>query len=383
MKLSSFAAVPTLLLAGTVALAACGSNNDDNNKSSGNNNQSSSDSTTNSSSSSSGSDFACATGQLQTDGSSAQKPAFLAWIQAYEQKCSGTQINYGGQGSGVGVTSFTQKQIPLAGSDSHLTPAQQGPADKVCAGGKAIDIPMVATPVAIVYNLSGVKSLTLTPQAIAQIFAGKITKWNDPAIASSNKGVSLPATSITTVHRSKDSGTTDNFTKFIDAQAHSDWKFGTGQTWTAPGGTGAADSSAMVTQVKQADGAIGYVDSPDATKNSLNVAKLDVGEGPVALDPQTVAAGLSAAKVVTNPDGDIQVNLNYGLKEKGAYPALLVTYEITCTKGLSADQAKFVKSFLTYTSTDGQNLLTPLGHFPLPAALLAKVKASVALLDAQ
>lgn len=380
MKLSSFAAVPTLLLAGTVALAACGSNND-NTKSSSNNNASSGGDS--SSSSSSGSDISCATGQLQTDGSSAQKPAFLAWIQAYEQKCSGAQINYGGNGSGTGVTSFTQKQIPLAGSDSHLKPEQQGPADKVCAGGKAIDIPMVATPVAIVYNVSGVKDLTLTPQAIAQIFAGKIKKWNDPAIAASNKGVSLPSTSITTVHRSKDSGTTDNFTKFIDAQAHSDWKYGTGQSWTAPGGTGAADSSAMVTQVKQADGSIGYVDSPDATKNNLNVAKLDVGEGPVALSAASVNAGLSAAKVVTNPDGDIQVNLNYALKQKGAYPALLVTYEITCTKGLSADQAKFVKSFLTYTSTDGQNLLTPLGHFPLPAALLTKVKASVALLNAQ
>lgn len=379
MKLSSFAAVPTLLLAGTVALAACGSNND--NKSSGNNDPSSSGDT--SASASSGADISCATGQLQTDGSSAQKPAFLAWIQAYEQKCSGAQINYGGNGSGTGVTSFTQKQIPLAGSDSHLTPEQQGPADKVCAGGKAIDIPMVATPVAIVYNLSGVKDLTLTPQAIAKIFSGKIKKWNDPAIAASNKGVSLPSTSITTVHRSKDSGTTDNFTKFIDAQAHSDWTYGTGQSWSAPGGTGAADSSAMVTQVKQADGSIGYVDSPDATKNKLNVAKLDVGEGPVALNAESVNAGLSAAKVVTNSDGDIQVNLNYGLKQKGAYPALLVTYEITCTKGLAADQAKFVKSFLTYTSTEGQNLLTPLGHFPLPTDLLTKVKASVALLNAQ
>jgi phosphate transport system substrate-binding protein len=378
VKLSRFAAVPTLLLAGSITLAACGSDNtksgnDSPSKSAGNGDASQA-------ATESGSTNDCATGQLQTDGSSAQKPAFNAWIQAYEAKCSGAQINYGGNGSGAGVTAFTQKQVPLAGSDSHLTPAQQGPADKVCAGGKAIDIPMVATPVAIVYNLKGVTGLTLTPSAIAQIFAGKVTKWNDPAIAASNKGVSLPATSITTIHRSKDSGTTDNFAKFLDAQAKSDWKYGTGQTWAAPGGTGAADSSAMVTQVKQADGAIGYVDSPDATKNKLNVAKLDVGQGPVALSPDTVNAGLSAAKVVTTGD-DIQVNLNYGLKQKGAYPALLVTYEITCTKGLSADQAKFVKSFLTYTSTDGQSALTALGHFPLPDSLLTKVKASVAALQ--
>ena len=379
MKLYRFAAVPTLLLAGSLALAACGSDNNDNSGGS-NNTPSSSGDTTSASASGDASGFTCATGQLQTDGSSAQKPAFNAWIQAYETKCSGAQINYGGNGSGAGVTAFTQKQVPLAGSDSHLKPEQQGPADKACPGGKAVDIPMVATPVAIVYNVSGVKDLTLTPQAIAKIFAGKVKKWNDPAIADSNKGVSLPSTSITTVHRSKDSGTTDNFAKFLDAQAKSDWTYGTGQTWTAPGGTGAADSGAMVTQVKQADGSIGYVDSPDATKNSLNVAKLDVGAGPVALSADSVAAGLSAA-TVTSSGGDVQVTLNYGLKEKGAYPALLVTYEITCTKGLSADQAKFVKSFLTYTSTDGQSLLTPLGHFPLPADMLAQAKAAVAALQ--
>ncbi|HVX44610.1 MAG TPA: phosphate ABC transporter substrate-binding protein PstS [Mycobacteriales bacterium] len=372
MKLHRFAAIPALLAAGTFVLAACGSDND---SGGGGSDNSSAPSNV-----SSGGKIDCPSGQLNAAGSSAQKPAFNAWITGFQGQCSSAQINYDATGSGAGITSFTQGQVPLAGSDSHLAPEEQGPADKRCAGGKAVDIPMVATPVAIVYNIKGVSDLTLTPDALAGIFSGKITKWNDPKIASANKGATLPATNITAVHRSKDSGTTDNFTKFLDAQDKQAWTYGTGKAWTAPGGIGAAESADMVSKVTGTDGAIGYVDSPDATKNKLTVAKLDVGSGPVALDTDSVNKGLDAAKVVQNGD-DIEVQLNYGLNQAGAYPALLVTYEITCTSGLPTDQAKFVKSFLSYTSDAGQGELAKIGHFPLSDELITKVKASVAKLQ--
>jgi phosphate transport system substrate-binding protein len=359
------------IVASGVLLAACGSDNTNGTPAGGG---------SPSASGSSGAAVNCPDGDLNWDGSSAQKPAVNAWIEAFQNKCSSVSINYPGNGSGGGRTSFIQKQVPVAGSDSHLTDAQQGDADKRCAGGKAVDIPMVLTPVALIYNIKGVSKLTLTPAIIAKIFSGKITTWNDPAIMAANSGVNLPATTITSVHRASDSGTTDNFAKFLDAQDKADWTFGTGQAWKAPGGVGAKDSAALVQNVKGTDGAIGYVDGPDATKNGLTPAALDTGSGAVEISPDTVGKAVQAAQVTVNGQ-DITVKINYGLKEAGAYPAVLATYEITCTAGLPADQAKFVKSFLTFTaSAEGQAVLAPLGHIALPADLLSKVQTAVAAL---
>jgi len=354
-------------------LAACGSDNT---------NSGSSGTSSPSTSGGSGATTGCVDGDFTAAGSSAQKPAFNAWIEAYQSKCSGVSVNYDAQGSGNGRTQFIQKQVPLAGSDSRLKDDQVTQADARCTGGKAVNIPMVLTPVAIIYNVKGVDSITLTPTLLAKIFSGKITMWNAPEIAAANSGVTLPATSITPVHRASDSGTTDNFTKFLDAQDKANWTYGTGQAWKAPGGLGAKDSAAMVQNVKGTDGAIGYADNPDATKNGLKPAKLDVGAGAVELTPETVGKAVDAAKV--SVDGqDIKVDINYGLKDAGTYPAILATYEITCTAGLTPEQAKFVHSFLTFTaSTEGQALLAPLGHIALPTSLLSKVQAAVAALPA-
>jgi len=351
------------LAAGALALSACGSDNGGSN------------------STGSGGSSECASGTLSTGGSSAQKPAFTAWIQGYQAKCSDASINYDGQGSGFGVTQFTQGQFPVAGSDSALKDDEQGPADKRCNGGKAVDIPTVATAVSFIYNLSGVDKLTVTPQILAKIYSGKITKWNDPEIAKANSGVNLPATTITPVHRSDDSGTTDNFTKFLDAQAKSDWSYGTGKAWKAPAGIGGKASAGVVQNVKGADGAIGYVDSPDAKKNNFTPAALDVGAGPVEISADAVGKALSASDVTVN-GADVRVKIKYGLTDAGSYPAILVTYEITCTKGLPSEQAKLVRSFLNYAVSDeGQALLAPIGHLPLPTDLLSKARAAVGALS--
>ena len=352
------------LIASAVALTACGSDNGGT-----------------PAAGSSGGDSACASGTLSTGGSTAQKPAMTAWIQGYQTKCGDAAVNYDAQGSGFGVTQFTQGQFPVGGSDSALKDTERGPADTRCTGGKAVDIPMVATPVAIIYNLPGVTKLTVTPAILAKIYAGKLTKWNDPALVAANKGVSLPDKTITPVHRSDDSGTTDNFTKFLDAQDQADWTYGTGKAWKAPAGVGGKGNDGVVQNVKGADGAIGYVDGPDAKKNSMTPATLDVGAGPVDISADTVGKALSASQITANGQ-DIQVKINYGLKDAGAYPAILVTYEITCTKGLPAEQAKLVQSFLTYTaSEEGQGLLASIGHLPLPADLISKVRDAVKALS--
>ena len=357
------------LVAGALALSACGSDNTDTGSGG-------------SSSSGAGSSADCASGTLSWDGSSAQKTAVAEWTKHYLAKCADASINYQGQGSGAGRTAFYGGQIPLAGSDSSIKDEDRGKADSRCSGGKAVDLPMVLTPVTFIYNLSGTRDLTVTPSVLAKIFSGKITKWNDPEIAAANKGSTLPATSVTSVHRSKDSGTTENFTKFLDAQAKDVWTYGSGQAWKAPGGTGAPDSAGIVQNVKSTDGAIGYVDGPDAKKNGLTPAKLDVGAGAVAPSSDTIGNAISAAKLGGDAQ-DVTLSIEYGLKDADTYPAILATYEITCTKGLPAEQAKLVKSFLTYTaSADGQGVLDGLGYAPLPSELQSKVKSAVDALSA-
>jgi phosphate transport system substrate-binding protein len=322
----------------------------------------------------------CVTGTFNGAGSSAQKPAVVAWTAAYQQLCSDVAFNYDAQGSNNGRTQFIQKQVPLAGSDAYLVDAQRDQAKQRCAPGTAVNLPMVITPIAVVYNLQGVDKLTLTPVLVGKIFDGKVTRWNDPALTAANPGVSLPDKSITTVHRSADSGTSENLTRFLAAQAPDSWPYKSSQTWPNSLGLGASVSTTMVGEVKNTSGAIGYVDNPDAVKNTLPAAAIDTGSGPVKISPDAVGIVVDATKI--NQDGsDITLDLAYGVKKPGAYPVLLATYEITCTQGLPADQARFVKSFLTFTSGDaGQGLLGELGYIRLPKALQGKVQAAVAQL---
>jgi phosphate transport system substrate-binding protein len=300
-----------------------------------------------------------------------------AWVQNYSSACSGATINYTPSGSGAGVKQFIAGKVPFAGSDSALKDDEQGPADARCAGGKAVDLPMVISPIAVTYNLKGVDKLAVSPKALAGIFQGTITKWNDPAIAATNSGATLPATSIQVVFRSKDSGTTDNFTKFLEKAAGGDWKLGTGKAWKGKVGQGAPGSGDVAAAVKSTDGAISYIDAPDAKKNSLSMAALDLGSGAVEINDDSVGKAVAKAeKTVTG--NDIKLSLDYGLTEAGAYPLVLVTYEITCTKGLPADQAALVKSFLTYTVSDeGQTAAADAGYSKLPAELQSQVKQSI------
>lgn len=324
----------------------------------------------------------CVPGTFNGAGSSAQKPAIVAWTDAYQAQCAETAFNYDAQGSNNGRMQFIRKQVPLAGSDAALTGAQKTQAAQRCAPGAAVDLPMVITPIAIPYNLSGVDSLTLTPSALARIFDGRITRWNDPAIAAANPTVSLPDKSITPVHRAADSGTSENLTKFLVAQAPADWPYKPSQAWPNSVGLGAAISTTMVQQIKGTDGAIGYVDNPDAASNGLRVAALDVGGGPVTISPEAVAKVVEATRV--NEDGlDITLELAYGIKEPAAYPAIMATYEITCSQGLPEDEARFVKSFLTFTASDGgQQILASAGYIPLPPRLRERVQSAVAQLGA-
>jgi phosphate transport system substrate-binding protein len=303
------------------------------------------------------------------------------WITNYQKQCSGATVNYTGTNSGQGVSDFSAGKIAFGGSDSALNPDKGEPAaaTKAC-GSPALDIPMVTGPIAIGYNVKGVSDLTLTGDLLAKIFLGKITTWNDPAIAAENKGAKLPSTKISVFFRSDPSGTSKNFEKYLQAVAPSVWgNLVVDKPWPGKAGKGVAGSPAVADAVKSADGGIGYMEWSYAGNKGLSVAKVDTGNGTgVALTKDSAGAAVSAAKITGTGD-DLTLSLDYATKAPGAYPIVLVTYEIVCTHYKDAATGKLVKSFLTYTSSDAaQQLLPSQGYAPLPAGILSKVQATVA-----
>ncbi|MGS2613201.1 phosphate ABC transporter substrate-binding protein PstS [Micromonospora sp. LZ34] len=364
MKLQRHGTLACLALTATLALSACGSDN----------NEPASGATASGSAAAAD----CATGTLNAQGSSAQKNAMAEWIKAYQQQCQGTTINYEPSGSGAGIQAFIAGTADFAGSDSALKEEEQPQANAKCVGGQAIHLPMVIGPVAVAYNVSGVDNLQLKPATLAKIFAGKVTKWDDPAIKADNPGATLPATAIQTVHRSDESGTTDNFTNFLTKTAEADWTFGKAKAWKAPGGTGAKGSDGVASRVKGADGSIGYMEWSFAENAGLKMAKVGNGNGEFAeLTAENAGKTIAGAKVEGQGD-DLKMSIDYNTKEAGAYPIVLVTYEIVCSKGLAADKLPLVKGFLSHAaSTEGQADLTELGYAPLPETVRTKVEAAV------
>ncbi|MFJ2608007.1 phosphate ABC transporter substrate-binding protein PstS [Streptomyces sp. NPDC091279] len=315
-------------------------------------------------------------GQLLSDGSSAQKNAIDAWVAQFSQAC-GVQINYKAGGSGAGVTSFTQGQLAFAGSDSALKPEEVTASKKICSGGQGIDLPMVGGPIAVGFNVSGVDNLVLDAPTLAKIFDSKITKWNDPAIKKLNPSAKLPDLKIQAFHRSDESGTTDNFTKYLKAATPGNWKYSGGKAWQAQGGQAAAQSSGVAAQVKQTNGAIGYFEL-SYLGDGVKPVSIDTGAGsPVAPSSDSATKAIADAKVV-GTGKDLSLQLNYNTKAAGAYPITLVTYEIVCDKGNKSSTLPATKSFLKYiASEDGQGLLPGLKYAPIPADIIAKVRTTI------
>jgi phosphate transport system substrate-binding protein len=372
------ASVTGVALVSTLALAGCGSNN---------NTTASSTASSSASAAGGSSSTACPTGTLNGEGSTAQKNAIQQVIADYQTTCSGATVNYNATGSGAGVKQFTAGQVDFGGSDSSLkstptagtTGTEQTNADKTC-GSPAWNLPMVTGPIAVAYNLKGVPKLVLTPSVTAKIFNGAITTWNDPAIAAINKGVTLPATPIKIFFRSDESGTTDNFTKYLKGAAPSDWPAATGKKWTGKG-EGKQASSGVSNAVKSTDGGITYTEWSYAKDDKLGIAQIDNGAGPVVLSGPAVSKAVSAARQ-TGAGNNIVLKLDYATKVPGAYPILLVTYELVCSKAKSPAKVALLKSFLTtFASTGEQTKLQDIGYAPLPASIQAQVNTAIAALS--
>ncbi|GAA1219520.1 phosphate ABC transporter substrate-binding protein PstS [Kitasatospora nipponensis] len=363
-------AIGAVALVSSLSLAACGTDNNTTASSTG----------SSGAAASSPAAIACASKQapLLAAGSTAQGPAMDLWKTTYGTACSGTTVNYAGGGSGTGVQQFTQGKISFAGSDFALKPADITASKAACTGGQAIDLPMVAGLVSIVFNVDGVDKLTLDGPTTAKIFDSQITKWNDPAIAALNPGVTLPATDIQAFHRSDDSGTTFNLTSYLAKTSGGAWAAAADKSWKGKGGQSANGSAGVSAQIKSVKNSIGYVELSYAQQNSLKSAAIATGASKPVEATAANAATTLANSTVVGTGSDLALQLDYGTKAENAYPIVLVTYEIACDKGNKPDTLDALKSFLGYIASDSaQQAIGGKGYVPMPAAVSGKVKAAV------
>jgi phosphate transport system substrate-binding protein len=323
--------------------------------------------------------IACAAGSLRAQGSSAQTNVVNTWIRDYQVACPDATIAYDSTGSTAGLTAFIAGTGDFAGTDAPLTAARQPAADARCGRGPAVHLPMVIGPIALAYNVAGVGDLRLAPATVAGIFAGTVTRWDDPAVTADNPGAVLPATPIRTVHRADSSGTTANFTAFLAATAGTGWRYGTDSSWPAPGGSAQRGSNGVASTVARTDGAIGYVEASYARFHDLAVARVRNGAGEYAAVTDEAAGRTVAAAGLTGTGSDLRLAVDHRTAAAGAYPIVLVTYEVVCRTGTAARTLPLLKSFLTYTAGPrGQAAAARLGYAPLPEQLRDRVTDAVA-----
>jgi phosphate transport system substrate-binding protein len=315
---------------------------------------------------------------LTAEGSTAQQNAIALFNQTWGQLCPGKNLSYNPTGSGQGREQFIAGHVDFGGADSPLTAQQINPAANRCKGNPAWDLPMVFGPVALAYNLAGIDKLVVNADALAKIFSGKITMWNDPALTALNHGTALPDAKIRPLYRSDSSGTTDNFQKYLAAAAPESWTRGVGTEFQGGVGEGAQKSAGIVQAVQATPGAIGYVEKGFADQAHVPYAQIDTGSGAAPLTDDAAGKAIDAAKFA-GQGNDLVLDLNsmYGTKESGAYPLVLATYEIVCSKGYDPGTSAAVKSFLTVAANNGQDGLSQAGYVPLPDKFKQRLMAAV------
>jgi phosphate transport system substrate-binding protein len=303
-------------------------------------------------------------------GSTFVAPLLAQWIQPLGS-AYGYSLQYSAIGSGGGVAAVTGRTVDFGASDAPLTPDQFA----ACKG--CVQIPWALSATAIIYNLDGVKNLLhMNGATLAKIFAGQITKWNDPAIKKLNKGVSLPDQQIATVHRSDNSGTTYNFTDFLSS-ASAGWKskYGKGVAVNWPVGTGQRGSSGVAAGVTQTPGAIGYVDVAYALKNHLKYFAMQNKAGKYATPGLKGILGAAAAQVKPDPKTNELSIVNPPTKFKLAYPVSTYTYVIVPT---SSPKAAELRKFLFWAVTRGQSYGPKLLFQPIPKSVLVVAEKTIA-----
>jgi phosphate transport system substrate-binding protein len=371
VKLNRPGAALSLLAAGALVISACGSNNNTSSSSGGS-----------ATSGSSASGISCGGKKtLKSSGSTAQANAMTRFVNAFEQACSGQTLNYTPNGSGAGISEFIGNQTDFAGADVPLDPTKDEPAKaQQRCGSPAWNLPTVFGPIAVTYNVNGVSSLNLDGPTLGKIFNGTIKTWDDPAIKASNPNTNLPSTPIHVVFRSDQSGTTANFQAYLNGASDGAYGKPGGTTFNGGTGEGAKGNDGTSAAIKATDGSITYNEWSFAQAQKLNMASIITSAGPDPVTISTDSVGKTIAGATIKGQGNdlvLDTSSFYKPTQAGAYPIVLATYEIVCSKYPDAATGTAVKAFLQTAIGPGQNGLADNGYIPIPDAFKPKLSTAV------
>ncbi|WP_156297478.1 phosphate ABC transporter substrate-binding protein PstS [Mycobacterium paragordonae] len=316
---------------------------------------------------------------LTASGSTAQANAMTRFVKAFEQACPGQTTHYTADGSGAGIRAFLDNQTDFGGSDSPLSPDEYADAQRRCAA-PAWNLPVVFGPVAITYRVNGVPALTLDGPTAAKIFNGSIVTWNDPAIVALNPAATLPAEPIHVVFRSDESGTSDNFQRYLDTAGGKAWGKGAGKEFRGGVGEGAVGNEGTATAVQRTEGAISYNEWSFAQEQRLDMARIvtSAGPEPVAISAESVAKTIASAGIVNKSNDLVLDTISfYRPTQPGSYPIVLATYEVVCSKYPDAQVGEGVRAFLQSTIGPGQQGLADNGYIPIPDAFRSRLSTAV------
>jgi phosphate transport system substrate-binding protein len=309
--------------------------------------------------------------ELKGAGATFPAPLIAAWQQKYEA-AKGVKISYNPIGSGGGISAISNKTVDFGASDAPMTP------DQFNACGGCVELPWALSATAVMYNLPGLpNNLHITGPILAGIYLGQIKKWNDPKIKAVNKGVNLPSTDITPVYRSDSSGTSFNYTTYLNTVSRT-WKaqVGRGTTVNWPAGVGARGSSGVAGVVSRTPGAVGYADIAYALKNHLKFFSVQNRAKKFA---RPGLAGIKAAAQADrkfNPQSNELsiVNPPGSSRFAKAYPICTYTYVIL---RIQSDKANLLKPFVNWALTSGQQYGPPLIFQPIPKYVVTRGKATL------
>ena len=312
-------------------------------------------------------------GQTTVNGAGATfpNPMYQKWFSEYHKAHPDIQFNYQSIGSGGGIRQVLAQTVDFGASDGPMTDEQLSQAKT-----KILHIPTVMGAVVPAYNVPGVSTeLKFTPEALAGIFLGKITTWNDPAIAKANPGVSLPNQTIIVVHRSDGSGTTYIFTDYL-SKVSSEWANGPGKGTSVkwPVGLGGKGNEGVAGMIRQMQGGIGYIELIYAVQNKIDYGLVKNAGGTfVKASLESVTA--AAASVKSMP-ADFRVSIT-NAPGKDAYPISSFTWLLIPEKSKEAAKGKILADFLTWMVDDGQKMTADLTYAPLPGNVAEKVKGAI------
>ena len=323
-------------------------------------------------------------GNLVGAGASSQEVAVQAWSAGFQTANPDVTIDYDPAGSGTGRESFQAGAVNFAGSDRafDIEEIEAGPFDACAADSGIIELPTYVSPIAVVFNIEGIDTLNLDAATIAGIFAGTITNWNDPAIAALNSDATLPDLTVVPVHRTDDSGTTENFTDYLFATAPDVWTSEPDGVWPLQSGEGAQGTSGVISAVQGGQGTVGYADASRA--EGLGTVAVQVGDEFVEYSPEAAAAIVDASPLAEGrTEGDLAVEIDRTTQEAGVYPIVLVSYMIACEQYEDPAIAELVKGFLSYVaSPEGQDeVAAAAGSAPISDTIREQVEAAIALIQ--